>query len=1331
MSEPVETGHRRDCRTRQALEQACLDEAGRRFTQANLTPCFQTPIWEIFGDLGVTRKAFDQVLDGTFVPPASCDSFTQKVLAHLRRPATVCSTQAPSIEEYISGWKRAREETSSSYSNVHFGHYIAGSQDERVASFNAGMAIIPAATGYSPNRWRHGLNVMLEKAPGNIDVERLRIILLFEADCNQNNKWIGRAFMKEAERGDLLAVEQYGSHRYKDAITQCLNKRLWYDYIRSTRQPAALCSNDAKSCYDRIVLLIAALCMCRFGASKPSVLSMLTTIRDMRHHTRTVHGDSMRFASRRTWNQPVAGIGQGNGAGPAIWAAVSSPLFTIMQEDGFLAQVLCAMTLTKVSFSGFAFVDDTDLCVSGQRDSESTANHMQWSVTNWEGLLRTTGGTLVPDKCFWYLINQQWKDGKWHYQTTQEVAANLKVVDAAGHLHTIPRLEVTEARRTLGVRLAPDGNSTAEFQYLKTTATEWKQKMETARLTHTDAMFSLRSSIMRKMAYPLAVTTFTENQCHELMKPILNVGLPKIGCNRSMPRSLVHGPLGYAGLNLPHLYMEQAVTQLLMMLCCGSNPKDQTGFLLRALAEVMQLETGIAGELLKTPGIFAPLVTDTWLKRVWLDCLRYQIKIQTDLPLIQPRRLHDIEIMRVFTNYGYRGQDLSDLNRCRMSLHAIWLSDICDGTGMEVLADYWAGTQPTHSSYQWPPTHARSSDWKKWQQALHTCLGLDRWRRLSRPLGKWLPTSQGWFYEPSANRLWHIETGVWQYFVYIPLRSRTQFFDNTGCHAAPTPLTRLRRAVVINRGSRLLLAGYDSIVKPRPLLRGLDLLRHSPLAQDWKLKLRTTGRLSELKEDIQQGYGYIVSDGSYSQESGAAAWIIEGRTASSRIIGTMITPGHPTDHSSFQSELAGIYGALCTLEALELSPTTHSCRIACDGKSALDCIKSTYPILPTEPHADLLHAIKSKSTAGLNIQWCHVKGHQDGKTPTALTRDAWLNIEADLLAKAAVDPKHISPHRYSLPGEGWICYVKQHRIVKQLADTLRDHINKEPIEKYWKTKFQIIEPTWQLIDWDGVGRAYKESSPTVRRWATKHTSGFFAHGKNMKRWKLRTADSCPRCGQDLEDKAHITQCPDIEAGLIWQHSLKDLEKWLRESNTAHELSAAIIWGLQRWREPQSDILPPTGQYVYDQTELGWDHFLDGWLVKSWRLHQEALWQSARSRRSSKRWIAELIKKLWNVSWDMWAHRNGILHNSPTARQEILEKQINDQIRAIYAGGTQALPRDAIGLLRKPLEHTLQLPLSTKQQWVESVNNASARKQRHEYGNYVSEQRFMAIWLGHP
>ena len=57
------------------------------------------------------------------------------------------------------------------------------------------MTDIPLTSGYSPQRWRKGLNVMLQKQVGNINVEKLRIIVLFEADFNTNNKWIGRAVM--------------------------------------------------------------------------------------------------------------------------------------------------------------------------------------------------------------------------------------------------------------------------------------------------------------------------------------------------------------------------------------------------------------------------------------------------------------------------------------------------------------------------------------------------------------------------------------------------------------------------------------------------------------------------------------------------------------------------------------------------------------------------------------------------------------------------------------------------------------------------------------------------------------------------------------------------------------------------------------------------------------------------------------------------------------------------------------------------------------------------------------------------------------------------------
>jgi len=80
------------------------------------------------------------------------------------------------------------------------------------------------------------------------------------------------------------------------------------------------------------------------------------------------------------------------------------------------------------------------------------------------------------------------------------------------------------------------------------------------------------------------------------------------------------------------------------------------------------------------------------------------------------------------------------------------------------------------------------------------------------------------------------------------------------------------------------------------------------------------------------------------------------------------------------------------------------CHLVCNGKSVLDWIKFEHPVLLTEPHADLLTAVKTKMRQIIiQIHLNHVKGHQDGKLTTVLPRDAWLHVEANLLVKAKVD----------------------------------------------------------------------------------------------------------------------------------------------------------------------------------------------------------------------------------------------------------------------------------------------------------------------------------------
>jgi len=138
--------------------------------------------------------------------------------------------------------------------------------------------------------------------------------------------------------------------------------------------------------------------------------------------------------------------------------------------------------------------------------------------------------------------------------------------------------------------------------------------------------------------------------------------------------------------------------------------------------------------------------------------------------------------------------------------------------------------------------------------------------------------------------------------------------------------------------------------------------------------------------------------------------------------------------------------------------------------------------------------------------------------------------------------------------------------------------------------------------------------------------------------------------------------------------------------------------------------------------------LDGWLTRGWRNHQEKIWKHAKSRKSSLRWTAALIQKLWDVSWDMWDHRNKELFAGTPIQQQITHSLVDDQIKELYAGGAQQLPWDALKFLRQPVETILQYPLASKQIWLDAIRTAQQRRQQHEYGRYLGEQCFMVTWL---
>jgi hypothetical protein len=172
--------------------------------------------------------------------------------------------------------------------------------------------------------------------------------------------------MKDGEAYEQLAWEQYGSREGENVIEQAPNKVISFDFIRQARMDADMCSNDAKSCYDRIVYSITSIIMQHQNFPASSCICVFTTLQNLHYTVRTIYGDSKSSCGGTLREVPYSGVGQGNGAGPAIWAVVSTPVLKMMKDEGFGFMYKTSIEGKQLHFVGYSFVDDTDIIQSVQ-----------------------------------------------------------------------------------------------------------------------------------------------------------------------------------------------------------------------------------------------------------------------------------------------------------------------------------------------------------------------------------------------------------------------------------------------------------------------------------------------------------------------------------------------------------------------------------------------------------------------------------------------------------------------------------------------------------------------------------------------------------------------------------------------------------------------------------------------------------------------------------------------------------------------------------------------------------------------------------------------------
>jgi hypothetical protein len=243
------------------MEEHIAQRNVEQFSHAGKTPFGYTELGDALGHTGNSPLAED-ILDGKADHPALTNEALHAIVKQLRRHPVIQKIIKPviTVEDFRSAVKCVPEKTASSYSGRGIPHYKACAENmddgltDVMCSVHATIMPIPLAAGFCPERWKHVIDVMLEKIPGVVRTNKLCIIQLLEADLNQVLKIaFARNITKLARDNErVIGNHQYG-RSHKTCISPILNKLLTIKLLIQKKVNGIVFDNDAKGCYDRII----------------------------------------------------------------------------------------------------------------------------------------------------------------------------------------------------------------------------------------------------------------------------------------------------------------------------------------------------------------------------------------------------------------------------------------------------------------------------------------------------------------------------------------------------------------------------------------------------------------------------------------------------------------------------------------------------------------------------------------------------------------------------------------------------------------------------------------------------------------------------------------------------------------------------------------------------------------------------------------------------------------------------------------------------------------------------------------------------------------------
>jgi exonuclease III len=1307
------------------VERFILERNRKHFSQARDTPLATATITNLIGFGGTTSVA-DKLLKGTeTIRTITTNPSGRAILEQCRRINPV-QPAGISLEEFKDSFRKWRVGTSTSPSGRHLSHQHTlfqphgidelvepkeheQAEKSRDANWYVQHAIVSYGIehGYSFQRWKQVVNAMIEKEPGNPQLHRLRVIHLYESDYNALLGIKMRQVVHRAEDTNSLHRGTYGSRANRQATDPTFLEVLQYDYASLTRWPEIKFSNDATSCYDRII---------------PSVSNVIARSMGLHKNIAKIHGSMLEHAVYRIKTQlgistdsythsdgsPVFGTGQGSTASPPFWLLNCSAYFTIYESKCYGARYVNMDGSKTVKLGMTGFVDDNTCNVNSRPEDEATlCLHATHDAQLWNDILWGSGGELEHSKCSYKYLHTDFTPSGIPYFRGGQFGTPIVIEDATGHRTQLEHSSAYQAYKTLGTYQAATKRQKTQFEMLQKKAGSLVRTLALSSCSANAAWLYYSSIFMKGIGYPLAVSRLSKTQLHQLQAPMTSLTLNRLGYPRSTSRTVVFGSRFFGGLEFASLATTQGAGKITLLLRHLRTPGDPRDFAMIVL-DRLQYNAGVGYPILEYPKEAIPHLEGIWMPTVREYLAEIDGSLQTANTNIQPlQRQSDKYIMEeVLKSRLFQPREIKYVNYCRLYLQVVTLSDIynAQGTAFAVgIYDGYKSASQSHSLLLEPlQERPNAQTWTLWRRFLRS-LSPDKCHVYDN-LGPWfrgLSSRRRWpcYYSPSCDMIYRLSCSE-----YIPHRriNTTSFSENRSffgpcilpIDSIPVDITDIDVGWYMFQTTNPsnppdepnAFPSFSEYLQSLPDHECLLLQRYEILCDDVYDLCTNLQNISEI---------VLVSDGGAAFDCGSYGWVMCNQDGTRLARGSGSVFGF--DPRSYRAEGHGAKAGIlflvhCFLYCQQPLPTGQF-KFYCDNEGLLKKLEYLrsykHAIYATCLHSewDIVSSVhRLQSLFRPPPELIHVKGHQDDSMHyDFLELQEQLNVDADKLATEEL-------HEYSSikslvpfdPASGAQLNIAGKTVTRQLGTAIHNQHHLGPLRDYYSTRFQWSLETFENIDWAHYAMAYKRF-PRHRTFYSKFGWKKLPIAKRLHQRTASYDHRCPSCSHDFEDDDHVFQCEHLPRS-IWRTKLLDSINGSVGEFLDPDLLAIIRIGIRSYfadsmpdfseRFPDGYSSTPYYDLIEQQNSIGWDHFIRGKLTKEWDSVQYRYSARYGLKKVSEGWTLTLIKLLANSSFQLWEIRNQCRHGHDDAtKQQIIHDQVHREIRCLYILRPQTLDQD--------------------------------------------------------